>query len=276
MNKFGICCIQFWLTLSIALAKSTPLALNTNKLGKLGPPRTTQALPRTTKSLPVPTTVSPDVAGMPLTAAMNNATGNATAWSNNTSVYDHKHKILLVVLSDVNVREVKDPQQATPTTNRNNAERKIINETTLILDETKLKELLKSLQPATSKCVNVQPRFVPPTFPWIIRKEPRKPITYIEPFICEDTDEVETVLRDQSKSRNSLNAVKTNIASKRLRISKNKRKGQNSRRTDYVLLPAQDAHSRQPLNNFQGVIYAPLTGASDHGNTWEDYSSEER
>lgn len=114
------------------------------------------------------TTLAPTVTSTPLAAVVNNATVNSTGFNSNiTSYSDQKHKILLVVLSDVNVRHLKDPQQGklllllyiiikktiktfknaftigqSPTIS-NNADNNSLNET-LKIDATMLKEILKS------------------------------------------------------------------------------------------------------------------------------------
>lgn len=84
----------------------TDVATAFNKTKKLGPAQ--GLLDITTSTI----TLAPSVATTSAMAAPDNVTENTNGVnSNNTSIYDQKHKILLVVLSDVNVRNVKDPQQ---------------------------------------------------------------------------------------------------------------------------------------------------------------------
>ncbi|XP_069961535.1 uncharacterized protein [Bactrocera oleae] len=244
------------------------------------------------------TTLAPTVTSTPLAAVVNNATVNSTAFNSNiTSYSDQKHKILLVVLSDVNVRHVKDPQQGklllllyiiikksiktfknaftigqSPTIS-NNADNNSLNET-LKIDATLLKEILKNLQP-TKKCVNILPQFVQPTFPWLIRKEQRKSITYIEPVLCEDIEDERVVLMEssilpQNQKRQPIAPVKTKVGYSQTRSSKNTRKRQRSKlRTGSAKKSRQLPYS---LNNFRDLDYEH---DSEFDNDWTNFSSEE-
>ncbi|XP_050341344.1 uncharacterized protein LOC126767766 [Bactrocera neohumeralis] len=222
------------------------------------------------------TTLAPTVITTSSVAVVNNATVNNTASKSNiTSIYDQKHKILLVVLSDVNVRHVKDPQQAfdieQSSTISNNADNKSSNGT-LTIDATMLKEILKKLQP-TKKCVNIVPQFVPPTFPWLIRKEQRKPITYIEPILCEDIEDERIVLMEtlpDNQKRQLTESIKSNMRYSRTRSSKNKRKHQRSKqRTGSAKKSQQLPFS---LSHFRHLNYEH---DSEFDNDWTNFSSEE-
>uniref|UniRef100_A0A0A1WEA5 Methionine--tRNA ligase n=1 Tax=Zeugodacus cucurbitae TaxID=28588 RepID=A0A0A1WEA5_ZEUCU len=244
---------------------------------KLGPPIDLDEITTTTTTTRTTTTVAPTETTTPLVAAAtNNVTVNPTAF-NNTSIYDQKHKILLVVLSDVNVRHVKDPTQASnlgqSSTNGNNPAKKSSNETFLI-DATMLKEILKKLQP-TNKCVTIAPHYVPPTFPWIIRKEPRKPITYIEPILCEDVENERVVLTGsltwpENQKRQPNESVKTKSGYARTRSSKNNRKRQRSKsRTGAV---KDSSHLPFSLSHLRNLDYEH---EADFDKAWADFSSEE-
>nr|XP_036217630.1 uncharacterized protein LOC106615107 [Bactrocera oleae] len=220
------------------------------------------------------TTLAPTVTSTPLAAVVNNATVNSTGFNSNiTSYSDQKHKILLVVLSDVNVRHLKDPQQGQSRTISNNADNNSLNET-LKIDATMLKEILKNLQP-TKKCVNILPQFVQPTFPWLIRKEQRKPITYIEPVLCEDIEDERVVLMEssilpQNQKRQPIAPVKTKVGYSQTRSSKNTRKRQRSKlRTGSAKKSRQLPYS---LNNFRDLDYEH---DSEFDNDWTNFSSEE-
>uniref|UniRef100_A0A034WPP3 Uncharacterized protein n=1 Tax=Bactrocera dorsalis TaxID=27457 RepID=A0A034WPP3_BACDO len=217
------------------------------------------------------TTLAPTVITTSSVAVVNNATVNNTASNSNiTSIYDQKHKILLVVLSDVNVRHIKDPQQAfdiaQSSTSSNNADDKSSNGT-LTIDATMLKEILKKLQP-TKKCVNIVPQFVPPTFPWLIRKEQRKPITYIEPILCEDIEDERIVLMgpDNQKRQHS-DSVKSNVGYSRTRSSKNTRQRQRSKQRT-----GSAKKSQQPLSLSHFRYYEH---DSEFDKDSSNYSSEE-
>lgn len=87
------------------------LAAISAKSVKLGPPIDPEIFPSTTTT--TTTTLAPTVTPTTHLIEVNNNTtsdDNSSA-INNTSVYDHKHKILLLILSDLNVRGVRDPQQ---------------------------------------------------------------------------------------------------------------------------------------------------------------------
>lgn len=199
--------------------------------------------------------------------------------------------------------------------NSNNAANNILNET-LILDEQRFKEFLTSkqsrtilgiidfkhklstmieFQPTTkkdgatkceetSKCVNIVPHFVPPTFPWIIRKEPRKPIVYIESLVCDDAGkDAEPIMVasaasvSQTRRRKPIDEVRTNTGRTRSRVLKNARKRQRAgTAADYVLTSKSGAapnkpRSMYPLKYFHNMDYVHSAYESD---PWADYSSE--
>ncbi|XP_036325028.1 uncharacterized protein LOC118738212 [Rhagoletis pomonella] len=269
------------------------LAAISAKTVKLGPPIDPEIFTSTTT-----TTLAPTVASTTnLIAANNNTTSDGDSSAiNSTNVYDHNHKILLLILSDLNVRKVGDPQQQGKMLNdSNNGANKISNET-LILDEQRFKELLTKFQPTTrkdgttkcpetSKCVNIVPNFVPPTFPWIIRKEPRKPIVYIEPLVCEDTGKDAQPMMvasasgvSQTRRRKPIDPSRTSIGHARARVLNNARKHQRSgTAANYVLKSKFGArrntpHSMYPPNYFKNMNYAHSAYESD---PWADYSFED-
>lgn len=130
------------------------------------------------------------------------------------------------------------------------------------------------LQP-TKKCVNILPQFVQPTFPWLIRKEQRKPITYIEPVLCEDIEDERVVLMEssilpQNQKRQPIAPVKTKVGYSQTRSSKNTRKRQRSKlRTGSAKKSRQLPYS---LNNFRDLDYEH---DSEFDNDWTNFSSEE-
>ncbi|XP_018784956.1 PREDICTED: uncharacterized protein LOC108966481 [Bactrocera latifrons] len=223
------------------------------------------------------TTILPPTVTTTLSVPLvNNATVNNSASNSNiTSIYDQKHKILLVVLSDVNVRHIKDPQQAfdigQSSTISNNADDQSSNDT-LTIDATMLKEILKKLQPS-KKCVNIVPQFVPPTFPWLIRKEQRKPITYIEPILCENIEDERIVLMGtlpDNQKRQRSEPIKSNTGYSRTRSSKNTRQRQRSKQRTGSAKKSQQLPLS--LSNFRHLDYEH---DSAFDNDWSNFSSEE-
>lgn len=114
------------------------------------------------------------------------------------------------------------------------------------------------------------PHYVPPTFPWIIRKEQRKPIAYIQPILCEDVDDEGVVLTGSSTLPKNQKLVLTNNGFSQTRSSRNKRKRQRSKtRTGPAKkssrLPFSLSHIRDLDHEYE----------SDFDNAWSDFSSEE-
>ncbi|XP_054728386.1 uncharacterized protein LOC129237580 [Anastrepha obliqua] len=298
--------IIFWLNWSFAAVGSTNV-------------KTKRLAARVDRAIPIDstTTPAPIEATTALVEVMSNKTSNSTAVNNNTIFYDHKHKILLVVLSDLNVREARDGQQSNShnfitnpikknlsvlekklgnkPTDSHNAKKEILNET-FILDEKWLTDLLKKLQITTDqdqgvtngveikKCVNIVPHYVPPTFPWLIRKQQSKPIVYVEPIACEDTAKDGGVGSWENKNRKGRNQrtdpITKNVAHPRSKPLMSARKRQWSRTGDYVLMPrfgaAQEmTHLKYPFNYIHNIDYAHLATETDFAETRGDYSSED-
>ncbi|XP_053952613.1 uncharacterized protein LOC128859651 [Anastrepha ludens] len=295
--------IIFWLSWSSAAVGSTNV-----KIKRLAA-RVDRAIP-----IDSTTTPAPIEATTALVEVISNKTSNSTA-VNNTIFYDHKHKILLVVLSDLNVREARDGQQSNSQnfitnpikknlsvlekklgneqTDSHNAKKEIFNET-FVLDEKWLTDLLKKLQTTSDqdqgvtngmeikKCVNIVPHYVPPTFPWLIRKQQSKPIVYVEPIACEGTAKDGEVGENENRKRRiqRTDPITKNVGHPRSRPLKSARKRQWPRTGDYVLMPRFGAaqvktHLKYPFNYIHNIDYAHLATETDFADPGGDYSSED-
>ncbi|XP_067629367.1 uncharacterized protein [Eurosta solidaginis] len=189
---------------------------------------------------------------------INNDTTEILNPTNNFTIYDHKHKVILIVLSDLNVRKVNgNEQDITKLPTKSNTEDTRLLNKTIVLDEKNLNELLEKLQSTnkkddlktkcdeTKKFKYVMPHYMPPTFPLLIRKDKRRPIAYMDSINCENGTQNDEY-PDSSETENS--KKKTNTKSRSKKRPQNR---QRSRAVTYVLVPKYGL-----LNYFHNGHYA--------------------